>query len=613
MNKRFTLEKLTVSGGGHLNSIIEFQDGFNLIIGPSNTGKSLIMDCIDYAFGFTPRVDKPSKIVDNNNGYTHVELTLKTAGGRVTLDREIGNTKIHVTSSDSLVDSGIYSSNHKAKKNISSVLLKLIGIDETHNILSSQKGATQQLTWRSILHLFLMKQTDIDRETSPLLAPGGMGSTASSAALLYLLTTKDANELKKTEDPKISEAKRNAVIMYIRDKRNQLLAKREKLEHQLAYQDIPDIQRLIDTLTAKIDSLQKELDTAVAKSKKLMSEIYTQNGKLSECNTVLYNFTSLSKQYQSDIKRLGFIVDGQIALSNHPKTMHCPFCDSTLKSEPPIDYIAAASVELSKLKSHISELNEAQNSANKQKRKIEEKILSLEVEKTELDHLIESDLQPKINAFRQELRNYIQILNWKNELDFIRQDEQQYNADLFEHEMIEETSEVKYDVKSSYDYQIIKDFEKELIQALEASNIGGASSARLNMQSFDIEIDNRSKPTCMGGGYCAILNTLTVYAMDTCIYENNGFAPGFFAIDSALTQLSEAEYVEKEDSVKSHFMNYLLSRAFDRQVIIIEQKDELPFIPNEDASKGVHVIEFTRNPKEGRYGFLNDVVNPEHK
>lgn len=173
---------------------------------------------------------------------------------------------------------------------------------------------------------------------------------------------------------------------------------------------------------------------------------------------------------------------------------------------------------------------------------------------------------------------------------------------------------MKYDVKSSYDYQIIKDFEKELIQALEASNIGGASSARLNMQSFDIEIDNRSKPTCMGGGYCAILNALTVYAMDTCIYENNGFAPGFFfAIDSALTQLSEAEYVETEESVKSHFMNYLISRAFDRQVIIIEQKDELPFVPVEDTANGVHVIEFTRNPKEGRYGFLNDVVNPEHK
>ena len=41
---RFTIRKLTVSGGGHQDSIIEFTDGLNLIIGPSNTGKSLIMD-----------------------------------------------------------------------------------------------------------------------------------------------------------------------------------------------------------------------------------------------------------------------------------------------------------------------------------------------------------------------------------------------------------------------------------------------------------------------------------------------------------------------------------------------------------------------------------------
>ena len=54
---RFTIRKLTVSGGGHQDSIIEFTDGLNLIIGPSNTGKSLIMDCIDYVFGFTTKVN----------------------------------------------------------------------------------------------------------------------------------------------------------------------------------------------------------------------------------------------------------------------------------------------------------------------------------------------------------------------------------------------------------------------------------------------------------------------------------------------------------------------------------------------------------------------------
>ena len=154
---RFTIRKLTVSGGGHQDSIIEFTDGLNIIIGPSNTGKSLIMDCIDYVFGFTPKVNRPSKIVDNNNGYTHVELELKTDKGSVSLKREIGTTKVSVISHHSEIESGSYSSDRNAKKNINDIFLKLIGINDKHKVLSSQKGSTQSLTWRSILHLFFIK------------------------------------------------------------------------------------------------------------------------------------------------------------------------------------------------------------------------------------------------------------------------------------------------------------------------------------------------------------------------------------------------------------------------------------------------------------------------
>ena len=137
---RFTLKKLTVSGGCHADSVLDFSEGFNLIVGPSNTGKSLIMDCIDYVFGFTPKKNKPSKIVDNNHGYTHVSLVLQTADGDITLERKIGERKINVTSSNPNIKSDRYSSSHTTKKNLSDVLLRLIGINEIHKILSSQKG-----------------------------------------------------------------------------------------------------------------------------------------------------------------------------------------------------------------------------------------------------------------------------------------------------------------------------------------------------------------------------------------------------------------------------------------------------------------------------------------
>ena len=179
---RFYIEKLIVSGGGHKTTVIDFKPGLNFILGPSNTGKSLIMDCIDYVFGFTPRKNHPSKIVDNNYGYERIALHLATGKGTVILERKIGDSKISVSGTDPDVDHGSYSVSHNAKKNISAVYLHLLGIDEPHSVRSAEKGSkTQELTWRSMLHLFFVRQGDVARESSSLLAPGSVGPTASAA------------------------------------------------------------------------------------------------------------------------------------------------------------------------------------------------------------------------------------------------------------------------------------------------------------------------------------------------------------------------------------------------------------------------------------------------
>ena len=152
---RFYIKKLIVSGGGHNAAVIDFKPGLNLILGPSNTGKSLVMDCLDYMFGFSPKKDHPSKIVDNNYGYERIALHLATANGTVILERKIGDTKIIVSGTDPTVDPGTYSVGHKAKKNINAVYLHLLGIDDVHRVRSAEKGSkTQELTWRSMLHLF---------------------------------------------------------------------------------------------------------------------------------------------------------------------------------------------------------------------------------------------------------------------------------------------------------------------------------------------------------------------------------------------------------------------------------------------------------------------------
>ncbi|HCT64536.1 MAG TPA: AAA family ATPase [Lachnospiraceae bacterium] len=610
---RFYIEKMIISGAGHNNTIINFKPELNFIIGPSNTGKSLLVDCIDYAFGFTPKPEHPSKIVDNNNGYEKIALHLKTGSGTVILERKIGDTKIEVSGSDTNFEHGIYSTSNSAKKNINTIFLQLLGIDEPHKILSSESGNTQSFTWRSILHLFFMRQADISRETSALKAPGSFGKTASPAALLYLLTGQDADNLKKPESPEISKAKRKALTDYIRDKVERSSKRREELEEFLSSNGTKNLQDAIDKIHKEIDAIQKDLDDSSNESQKVMSQLYSQNSKLSECNTVTHNFSVLQRQYQSDIRRLGFIVNGKISVSTLPSKKHCPFCDSEMKASPSPQYIEAASAELSKIKGHLSELEKAQKDIDKQRKSIMDIIDLLSQQKKEIDTLISEQLRPKLLAFTQQLESHMQLMRFYGELEAVQQNEIQYKSELFEKETEDTPENPKYNIFSYYDYDIVHGFEEKLIEVLSASKIGGSTTARLNMTNFDIDIGGLKKAVSMGGGFCGIVNTITAFAMSAYLIEHDCKAPGFFAADSPLTQLSEADHIKQRDTIKQNFVQYLIEHACERQVIIVEQKKRMPFIPQEDSNKGIHIIEFSRNKASGRYGFLNDVYNPEDR
>ena len=99
-----------------------------------------------------------------------------------------------------------------------------------------------------------------------------------------------------------------------------------------------------------------------------MSKIYDLNGKLSECETVIHNFSILHQQYQSDIHRLEFIIDGSLASQKFPTVAHCPFCNSKITTPPDTKYIEASSVELKKIKTHIEGYSKLKKASKKRDR-----------------------------------------------------------------------------------------------------------------------------------------------------------------------------------------------------------------------------------------------------
>ena len=191
----FVIERLIISGLGKQDSVIDFSDGLTFVVGPSNTGKSHVMDGIDYLFGFNESATNPFRF-EPDWGYDKFTLVVKTAEGNVILTRKLGEKSIKVTGTNSRINSGEYSVAARGANNISTVWLKLIGIDDPVKVLRSKEGKTQQLTWRGMMHLFFVNQTQIARTSSALLNPKSYTQqTPSLASLLYLITGKDASEV----------------------------------------------------------------------------------------------------------------------------------------------------------------------------------------------------------------------------------------------------------------------------------------------------------------------------------------------------------------------------------------------------------------------------------
>ena len=87
MTPGFWISSITVAGHPtRRDSSVGFESGLNVIYGPSNSGKSWVLQCIDYVFGL--KADE--FVLDENSGYTEVRMGVRTAQGSLTLSRPIG-------------------------------------------------------------------------------------------------------------------------------------------------------------------------------------------------------------------------------------------------------------------------------------------------------------------------------------------------------------------------------------------------------------------------------------------------------------------------------------------------------------------------------------------
>lgn len=589
----FYIKRITISGNGKKSSSVELMSGLNIVCGPSDTGKSYIIEILDYLFG------SDHIPIDVKHGYDTFEMNVHTSHGEVIVRRKVNDgdkvNTAEVISSDSRIDSGDYKVKKGTPNLNEDVWLKIMGVTEHHDIISTQKYQTQRLTIRSILHTMLVKEENVIQRPSVMLPT--YKPTAYLSSLYFMMTGEDFKGVTPHIDKAIREERKKAVIDYINERLVAIGEKKKKLE-ELPSVDTHEIETKIREIIDKISQTENQITDAVARSKHLLEEIYSVNDQITECEHLLERQNALKTQYVSDIRRLGFVVDGEIHAHEASNPHKCPLCHNDLPEKEEESYVAASTVELTNLKMQLNDIAEAELAFTSDRDEFNERLQALLSQREDIEALIKTELRPKMSTLQQALRTFQYAVELAKEASMLKEDETSLKSELFQKENEDEESETLFDIKSRFGPDIMNTIDDYLNETLKACNFDTFGQARMDVKSaFDIVIDGKTKYS-YGKGYRAFLNAVVAFTFMRYLSEHGMYSPGILAIDSPILSLKEPGEEKASDTMKASLFHYFLEHQKLCQIIILENN-----IPDIDYGK-TNIVQFTKDPNVGRIGLL---------
>lgn len=451
-----SLESDYATGNSVKPSFLQFEDGVNIIYGASNSGKSYVINCINFMFygeiPFTKEAtgyNKVSMLMESDDGYS-IEMTREIVDGS---KEETGAGKVSVVSNVPGINSGDYTNNADYSK--------------------------------VILRLF-----------------------ASFSALWLLLTGDDLKEIlpEETKEEREKKATQKAgVIIYLNRKIAELTDRRKNLEQNVAEAGDTDIEEKINNILAEIAEIEQQIRDASAESQELLKRIYTVSSKLEEAKFLKDRYQSLRSQYSSDIKRLRFIADGKKKAVGHKRLAICPFCEAEMKNQTQEQesYITAATAELARISLQMKDLEEAEGVVSREIATLQNEMQNLNTRNIEITTLVNRQFKPRAAELKITVEFYKRVLIYQQQLFALDAMSAELNIDVSDKQKEEDSEAPKYNprkmfLESGKRDTLSENFEK-MVQDCEYP---GRPSARIDIDILDAVVGGKYKKN-QGKGYRA--------------------------------------------------------------------------------------------------------------
>lgn len=610
----FYIRRLEVLGKSKETAALDFTAGLNVISGASDTGKSYVVECIDFLLG----ASSSPKPIEEANGYELIRLEIETWNGQpYSLERSLrgGDLRYYAgrLQDAGVPESSILKRQHGNNGNSASeFFLQLSGLANV-KIRTNAHGRTRSATFRDVAHLVVVKEEEIYSSGSPMHPTEQYTlKTAESSLFRFFLTGVDDSTVISQEIDTETRSRRQAQI----DAIDGLIQKSTESLSQFtdAPQEIQSqIQRINVTLTGMTQSMsldRQRLQQYQKERQTLWNRLHLRTARAEVLARLRNRFQLLDQHYQSDLGRLAAIAEAARNLEDLPQTA-CPLCGATGSlnqhaqlNEPALASLGeAALAEIAKIRAMREDLASTIADISNEASELERANLRDNRSYERIVQLIENELQPAEDVAREEFEGLMEI---RARLERAEGIVQQISLLRSERDRIAALVPAERQDKNVAELTTATTSESfrfcEVIEdVLRTWNFPRMGRITFSEENEDIVIAGQDRKSHGKGiralAYSGFLLSLLKY----CRGEKHPH-PGFVILDSPLVAYREpdtASEVTRLD-VKGAFFRALSTWDDRMQVIIFENED-----PPADLSNSINWTHFSKAHGENqRYGFF---------
>lgn len=622
---------------------VTFRKGLNIISGEISTGKTSILELIDYCFGDTDHPKYPELAKNTTTALLEIEIGEET----FTIERQLFSTRkmtnIHfcgiseLKSDHKLVE--VHSKQKKGEESISSFILSKIGLKGVRlkEAPTQKVSGIDIMSFRDVMWLCYLERTRV-----------------AGANLLFEKTHMKAIKLRQVAE----------VIFDLHSDRLTILSGELKIiqeENQEKQRTEKTLQRFVDsqgmlTLEELSEKKEKLIQESLAKKKALAQidaklsgssevakglrkEVLDFRAKLQEIRTdkrsnekLLQRLTPLRAQYHEDILKLNFLTRARklinplsivccpVCLSDLDASAEgdelCPLCRKKIKlvdSDMPTDVskeIRIINRKLNELNTYIGEVEERTAQNGKMDIEISEK---LKLASQKMDETLKSFVSPYI-AERDELvsamsgnENEVKHID---ELIKVRMDIQEITESIIklqvrQNEILANMEEERK--KSIQRKELISSLSSTFYNQLEMVRFPKLSKAYIDEKMVpyirELRYDKLSSEGAISLSSICWLTSIFAEAIQRSFQH-----PGFLILDGVQSGIGIGVSVDKEfqdEKIVEGLYRLLkeMSELDDNcQLIVVDNHP--PNYMDDDV-----VVYYSRDPSKPPYGFIDDAIS----